>query len=60
MFFSHLKNSSFLRHLNLGSNFFGHLEKRLYKKANVIFKIYDAINWETNDYNTHIAQYLKK
>ena len=24
------------------------------------FKIYDIINWETNNYNTHITQYLKK
>ena len=34
---------------------FGHLGKRLDKKS----KIYDVINWETNNYYTHIAQYLK-
>ena len=26
----------------------------------VNFKIYDTVNWITNNYNTHIAQYLKK
>ena len=26
----------------------------------VNFKIYDVINRETNNYNIHIAQYLKK
>ena len=26
----------------------------------VNFKIYDVTYWETNNYNTHIAQYLKK
>ena len=30
------------------------------KKAKVNFKFYDITNWETNNYNTHIAQYLKK
>ena len=29
------------------------------KKANVICKIY-LINWETNNCNTHSAQYVKK
>ena len=24
------------------------------------FEIYDTKNWETNNYNTNIAQYLKK
>ena len=32
--------------------FFDHLGKRL-------DKIYDVIHWETNNYNTHIVQYLK-
>ena len=26
----------------------------------VSFKIYDVTDWTTNNYNTHIAQYLKK
>ena len=35
-------------------------EKQLAWKAKVSFKIYDVINWETNNNNTHIAQYLEK
>ena len=35
-------------------------KKRLDKKAKVNFKFYDIIYWETNNYNTHISQYLKK
>ena len=31
-----------------------------YKKAKVHFKIHDVITWETNNYNAHTAQYLKK
>ena len=41
-------------------NFFNHVGKCLVKKAMVNFKIYDASDWETNNYNTHIALYLKK
>ena len=36
------------------------LEKRFDKKTKVNFKIYDVANWETNSYDTHITQYLKK
>ena len=39
---------------------FGLVGKRHDKKAKVIFKIYDATNWITNNYNTHIAVYVKK
>ena len=39
---------------------FGHIiDKQLDKKAKPNYKIYD-INWETNNYNAHIVQYLKK
>ena len=38
---------------------FGHVEKRLDYKDKVNFKIYDAATWLTNNYNKHIAQYLK-
>ena len=38
---------------------FGHIEKRLDKKAEVNFKIYDVTDWATNNYNTYIVQYLK-
>ena len=41
-------------------DFFGHVGKRLDEKAKVNFKIYEATDWETNNYNTHTAQYLKK
>ena len=39
---------------------FGHVEKRFDNKAMVNFKIYEVIDWTTNNYNIHIAQYLKK
>ena len=40
--------------------FFVHVEKRLDSKYDIDFKIYDVTTWETNKWNTHIAQYLKK
>ena len=40
--------------------FFGYVEKQLDKKAMVNFKIYDVTGRETNNYNAHITQYLKK
>ena len=39
---------------------FGYIEKRLHKKAMVKFKIYYVTDWTTNNYSTHIVQYLKK
>ena len=42
------------------SNFFGHMEKPLDKKAKVRFKIFDITAWETNNYSTNIFQHLKK
>ena len=42
------------------SDFFGHAGKRLDKKVKGNIKIYDVINWETSNYNTHITQYFKK
>ena len=39
---------------------FGYVEKRLEKKAIVNFKTHDVKDWTTNNYNTHIAQYLQK
>ena len=39
---------------------FGYVEKRLDQKAIASYKIYDVIDWTTNNYNTHIAQYHKK
>ena len=49
-----------LRFLNFCSNFFGHVVKQLNKKPKVNFRIYDHKNWETNNYNMHIAQNLSK
>ena len=59
-FYFILKLFSFLRYSNFCPDFFGHLGKRLDKKAKINFKIYNAADWTTNNYNTHIAQYLKK
>ena len=49
-----------LRMLNFSLHIFGHAGIRLDKKAKVSFKIYGITNWITNNYNTHIARYLKK
>ena len=45
---------------NYFSDNFGHAGKQLDQKASVNFKIYDIRNWKANNYNTHIAQYIKK
>ena len=39
---------------------FGYVEKRLDQKAEINFKIYDVVDWTTNNYNTNVAQYLMK
>ena len=44
---------------NFCVDFFGHVGNELHKKSKVNSKISDAINGETNNHNTHIAQYLK-
>ena len=36
------------------------LKKRLDYKDNFNFNIYDVTTWLTYNYNSHIAQYLKK
>ena len=48
------------RYLNFYPDFFRHLEECLDRKAKVNFKTYDISKRETNNYNIHIAQYLKK
>ena len=53
-----LNHFLFLSYLNFCPDFFGYVVKRLDKKAKVAFKNY-GINWQTNNYNTHIAQYLR-
>ena len=44
-----------LRYLDFCPALFDHVVKQLDKNAKVNFKIYDAINWESNYYNTHIT-----
>ena len=58
-FLFHLK-SSFLKILNFLPWRFGQLKKQLVKKVKANFKVYDGGNWETNNYNAHIALYLEK
>ena len=59
-FYFILKALLFLRYLNFCPDFFGHVGKRLHEKPNVTFKIYDATDSTTSNYNSHIARYLKK
>ena len=40
--------------------FFGHVGTLLVKKAKFNFKSYVITGWTANNYNTHIAQYVKK
>ena len=47
-------------YLNFNPNLFSHVGKRLDKKAMVDFKICGVSNLETNNYNTDVAQFLKK
>ena len=55
-----LKVFKSLKYLNFCPDVFGNVVIRLDKKAKINFKIYDVTTWETNNYNTHIPQYLKK
>ena len=56
-----LKTLFVVKVFEFSSSLFGHIEKRLDKKAKVNFKNYDVINWETSYYKIlHITQYLKK
>ena len=40
--------------------FVGHVGKPLGKKVKANLKTYDVTNWGRNNYNTYIAQHLKK
>ena len=53
-----LKDLFFLEIFTLSSRLFGHVEILLDKKA--MLKIYDVTGCTTNNYNTHITQYLRK
>ena len=60
LFIPHKILFSFLKYLHFCPDVFGHVGKRLDKKAKINFKVYDVTTWETNNYNKHIAQHLKK
>ena len=57
-FLFHLKNFLFLRYLNFCPDFFRSCTKTD-KKTSFNFKIYDVVNWEKNNDNIHIDEYLK-
>ena len=59
-FYFILKAFSVLNKFKFLSWLFCHIEKRLDAKDKVNFKIYDITTLLTNNYNTRIAQYLKK
>ena len=59
-FYFILKGLFVLKIFKFHPELFVHVGKRLDKKAKVNFKINDVTVWETNSYNTYIAQYLKK
>ena len=46
--------------MHFSPELFDHLEKRIDKKAKVSFKNFKVTDWETDNYNTPIAQYFKK
>ena len=56
LFISSSKHFSFLRYLCFLPDFFGFAGKRLDKKAKVILKIYDALKWNTHNYNKQKKQ----
>ena len=59
LFIPIFKFLSLLRYLiSFGYNFFGNVRKRLDKKAKINPIICEVTNWETNNYNAHIAKYL--
>ena len=45
---------------NFCPDLLGNVGKRLDKKAKVNFKTFEVTDWKINNYNTDIAQYLKK
>ena len=57
-FYFILKAPFVLKIFKFLSRLFGHVEKMAYKKYKINNKIYDITMWLTNNYNTHIVQYL--
>ena len=59
-FYFMLKAPLILEIFTFLSRVFGYIETRLEMKTKVNFKIYDVTDGTTNNYNTHIAEYLKR
>ena len=59
-FISFLNLLFFVRYLNFCPDIFDREGKWFYKKAKTNLKIYDVTTWLTNNYNKHVAEYLKK
>ena len=57
-FYFTLKAFFILKIFKFLSWLFGHVSKRRDYKDKVNFKFYNITSWLTNNYNTHIAQYL--
>ena len=55
-----LKTFFFLEIFEFFPDFFGHVGKRLDKKAKINFKAYDVTSWEINNYNEHLVRHLEK
>ena len=56
----HIKNSFRSGNIYIFLMRFCYSEKQLDKKINVNCRIYGTTDWTTNNYKTHIAQYLNK
>ena len=59
-FHFNLKVISTLKIFKSCADFFGHVGRRLDKRAKVSFKIYDITKLVTNNFNTNFTEYLKK
>ena len=55
-----MKNVFYFMIFTVLSELSGYAEEHLDEKAKINLKIYDVKDWTTNNYNIHIAQYLKK
>ena len=59
-FLFHLKSTFCFWDISIFFRNFGHVGKQFDEKAKANFKIHDITHWITNNYNTRIAQHLKK
>ena len=51
---------SFSRYLDFFLGVLVMQKNSLFRKVNVNFKIFNVETWEVNEFNTHVAQFLKK